>query len=241
MSVSSEKNAGNAIWTNALLSFFASFLFFGVGTALYVYYKNFPAQLDPTFQTDSIFPQFIASQLPLGIAGIVVAGVFAAAQSTISTSMNSISTAFTTDFFRRFNLLKTEKGYFKLARTLTFTFGAIGTLIALLFAAADIKSMWDSFMKVLGLFGGAMCGLFILGIFTKRTNGKGALIGALCGAGGLWWIQQNTRLSFLLYASIGIMICFVIGYMLSFIFPRDRQNIDGLTVFTLNRSKHTQE
>ena len=186
MSVQTTKKASNAIWTNAALSFFASFLFFGVGTGLYVFYKNFPHQFDPTYQTDSVFAQFIAQELPIGIAGIVVAGIFAAAQSTISTSMNSIATTITTDFVRRFKLLKTEKNYLVLARTLTFSVGTIGTIVALFLASADIKSLWDSFIKVLGLFGGSMGGLFILGIFTKKANGTGAVIGALLAFTGLF-------------------------------------------------------
>ncbi|MGI9543760.1 MAG: sodium:solute symporter family transporter, partial [Cyclobacteriaceae bacterium] len=174
MSVSSEKLAAKSIWTNAGLSFFATILFFAVGTALFVFYKKNPVALDPTFQTDAVFPLFIARQLPTGIAGIVIAGIFAAAQSTISTSMNSIATAFTTDFARRFDWVASEKGYLNLARMLTVIFGLLGTGFALLIAYADIKSLWDSFIGILGLFGGAMCGLFMLGIFTTRANGKGA-------------------------------------------------------------------
>jgi Na+/proline symporter len=113
-----------------------------------------PVKLDPTFQIDAIFALFIARELPIGIAGLVVAGIFAAAQSTISTSMNSRSTAIVTDFVRRFNWLKSEKSYLLLARILTFILGCLGTALALLFVASDVKSLWDSFMAILGPFGG---------------------------------------------------------------------------------------
>lgn len=217
MSVKSIKDARKAIWTNAVLSLIATILFFALGTGLYVFYKQFPHQLDPTLQNDSIFPQFISSQLPVGIAGIVIAGVFAAAQSTVSTSMNSISTAFTTDFVQRFNLFKTEKDYLIVARSVTFIAGVLGTGVALMFALSDIKSMWDSFMKVIGLFGGPMSGLFILGMFFKRAHGRGAVLGALSSAAFLIIIQAYTQVSFILYAGIGLVGCVLMGYIFSLI------------------------
>lgn len=221
MSVASEKEAARSIWTNAWLSLFATILFFGLGTALFVFYSKQPAALDPTFQTDAVFPLFIAHQLPAGIAGLVIAGVFAAAQSTISTSMNSIATAITTDFAKRFNLYNKEKSYLRLARILTVLFGVLGTGFALLIAYADIKSLWDSFIGILGLFGGAMCGLFMLGIFTKTANGRGALVGAFGGALCLWLVQQYTDVSVLMYATVGIVATVVIGWVVSWVWNED--------------------
>ena len=171
MSVSDEARARKAIWTNAVAIFPASMLFFGVGTALFVFYSNHPERLDPTFKTDAIFPLFIARELPVGIAGLVVAGIFAAAQSTISTSMNSTATALVTDFVRPYQRAGAKRNYLLLGRVLTVAMGILGTWLAITFATSDIKSLWDQFMKILGLFGGAMCGLFCLGIFTTRTNG----------------------------------------------------------------------
>ena len=220
MSVNSTQKAAKSIWTNAGLSFIATLLFFGLGTALFVFYKQHPTELDPTFQTDAVFPLFIANQLPTGIAGLVVAGIFAAAQSTVSTSMNSISTAITTDFVRRLSLIKHEGSYLKLARVLTIIAGLLGTTFALIIAYADIQSLWDSFMGVLGLFGGAMCGLFMLGMFTKRANGKGALTGAIAGALILWLVQQYTDVSFLLYATVGIVATVVVGWVASRFFVK---------------------
>jgi SSS family transporter len=236
MSVPDMARAKRAIWTNAVAILPASLLFFGVGTALFVFYANFPAKLDPAFKTDAIFPLFIARELPIGIAGLVVAGIFAAAQSTISTSMNSTSTALVTDFVRPLGLVHSERGYLRLGRVLTASMGILGMLLALLFAASDIKSLWDQFMTILGLFGGAMCGLFCLGIFTTRTSGPGAIVGALAGAAGLFFVQQHTDVHLLLYAFVGITICFVCGYLASWVLPRSQKSIEGLTIHTLERS-----
>ena len=151
--------------------------------------------------------------------------------------MNSIATAFTSDFVRRFDLIVSEKGYLIMARILTVIFGLIGTASALIIAYADVKSLWDSFISILGLLGGAMCGLFMLGIFTTKTNGKGALIGAVMGAGCLWMIQQFTDISFLLYASLGISFTYMFGYMASMLFKRDNKSIEGLTIFSIQKTK----
>jgi SSS family solute:Na+ symporter len=240
MAVPDLGSAKKAIWTNAIAVLPASLLFFGVGTALFVFYRQYPALLDPTFKTDAIFPLFIARELPAGIAGLVVAGVFAAAQSTISTSMNSTSTALVTDFIRPFNLIRTERGYLRLARASTFTLGVLGTLLALLFASSDIKSLWDQFMMILGLFGGSMCGLFCLGIFTKQANGGGAIIGALAGAMAVFLVQRYTDIHLLLYAFVGITTCCLCGYLASVVFPNSGKSITGLTIHTLEKTKGSE-
>jgi len=237
MSVANMARAKRAIWTNAVAVLPASLLFFGVGTALFVFYAHNPDQLDPTFKTDAIFPLFIARQLPAGIAGLVVAGIFAAAQSTVSTSMNSMSTALVTDFVRPLQLIQSGRGCLRLGRVLTSTVSVLGMLLALAFASSDIKSLWDQFMKILGLFGGSMCGLFCLGIFTTRTSGTGAIIGAIAGAAGLFFVQQYTNVHLLLYAFVGISICCVCGYLASLVFPRSKKSIEGLTISTLERSE----
>jgi len=233
MSVSDTARAKRAIWTNAVMVFPASVLFFGVGTALFVYYAGNPERLDPTFKTDAIFPLFIAQELPTGISGLVVAGIFAAAQSTISTSMNSTSAALVTDFIRPMQRIKSERTYLRMARVLTAVMGLLGMFLALLFATADILSLWDQFMRVLGLFGGSMCGLFCLGILTTRANGPGAITGALAGAGGLFFVQQYTEVHLLLYAFVGITVCFISGYLASLAFPRATKYVQGLTIYTL--------
>ena len=133
--------------TNAITVFPATLLFFGLGTALFVFYKTHPDCIDPTFQNDAIFPLFISRELPIGIAGIVVAGIFAAAQSTIATSMHSISTVIVTDVFKRFSILSNDRAYLNLARicTLFLVFG-----ILLLCCVAGIKSLWSPSCLFLG-------------------------------------------------------------------------------------------
>lgn len=228
-----ERESRKAIWTNAVLSIPAAFLFFGVGTALYLFYRQHPGLLNPAMQTDAIFPMFIAQQLPVGITGLVVAGLFAAAMSTLDSSINSISTAVVTDFYRRFRAEVTDHHSLVVARWLTVILGAVGIGSALFLASADIKSLWDVFITILGLTGGALAGVFILGIFTRRANGVGTLIGAFSGAAVLYWVQGHTSVHFFLYAAVGIVATVIIGYLASLVIPHKRRSLAGLTIYTL--------
>ena len=83
-----------------------------------------------------------------------------------------------------------------------------------------------------------MCGLFCLGIFTRRANGAGAVVGAICGAAGLYWVQEYTQVHLLLYATVGIVFCIVSGYTASLFFPRTSGSIEGLTIHTVNKIKN---
>jgi Na+/proline symporter len=232
MTTPDVRRAKNSIWTAALLSVPASWLFFFMGTALWGFYKSHPEKLDPTITTDQILPLFIARETPVGFAGLIVAGIFAAAQSTISTSMNSTSTAVVTDFMRPFRLLKTERGYLNWARFLTFSLGTAGTLLGLLFVHPDIKSLFDEFLKVIGLFMGVLGGLFGLGILTRRTSGLAAFAGAAGGAAIVLMVERWTDINGYIYAAIGITGCVLIGYATSFLLPDSDRDLAGLTIYT---------
>jgi SSS family transporter len=237
MTTPDTKRAAKAIWTNAWLCIPASLLFYAIGTGLFAFYKSHPEKLDPTYMTDQIFPLFISHEVPVGIAGLIVAGIFAAAQSTISTSMNSTATTVVTDFLRPFNFMKTERSYLNAARGFTFTFGITGTVLGLMFVSPDIRSLFDQFIKVIGLFMGVLGGLFCLGILTRRANGWGALAGAVVGALVMGLMPVYTQVNGYLYAFIGISTCFIVGYVVSLITPKRQKEICGLTVHTLNRRK----
>ena len=229
------KRAARSIWGAAILAVPASFLFFLLGTGLWAFYKAHPEKLDPTFMTDQIFPLFISHELPVGVAGLLVAGIFAAAQSTISTSMNSTATTVVTDFMRPFRLLRTEQGYLNWARAITLILGTAGTLLALLFVDPQIKSLFDQFIKVIGLFMGVLGGLFGLGVLTRRAHGLAAFLGAVGGATVVFLVERFTQINGYLYAAIGVTSCFLIGYLASLLIPWPSKDLTGLTMYT--RSK----
>ncbi len=233
MTTPSQKLAARSIWTNAALTIPATILFFGIGAGLFAFYKSHPERLDPTMTTDQVFPLFIAREMPIGLAGLIVAGVFAAAQSTVSTSMNSTATTIVTDFFRPLELCRTEAGYLSAARWITFSIGVAGTLIALLFLNDNIKSLFDEFLMVIGVFMGVLGGLFVLGALTKHASGPGALVGALAGAAIMIALWYSRVVSGYLFTTIGITTCFLVGYVASYLLPASQRDLDGLTIYTM--------
>ena len=235
MTTSDQKRAARSIWTNAVMSTLATVLFFGIGTALFGFYRSHPEKLDPTISTDQIFPLFISNEMATGLAGLIVAGIFSAAQSTVSTSMNSTATTLITDFVRPSGFCRDEKGYLKMARWLTLLMGVIGTLLALFFVDPTIKSLFDAFIKVIGLFMGVLGGLFVLGILTRRANATGAMIGAWVGAATMFGLWKFTSVNGYLYTTCGISTCCVVGYLVSLMSGRNDKDLTGLTVFTKTR------
>ena len=234
LTTADEKAAARGIWTNALLTIPASLLFFGVGTALWAFYKTRPELLNPTGTSDDVFPWFIAQQLPAGIAGLVIAGLFAAAMSSLDSSMNSMATAITTDFYRPLVPGASDRHLLAVARWLTLLLGVLGTGSAVLMAVLNSPSMWDQYMKVIGLFGGGLAGLFALGIFTRRTHAAGAIAGFLASAVVLYLVAAHETVHGLLYAAVGITSCVLVGYVASLLIPARRPDLAGLTIFTLS-------
>lgn len=234
MTTDSEKKAARSIWFNAVLAIPSSILFFLIGTALFVFYKAHPEKLDPSQATDSIFPAFIVQNLPAGIAGLVIAGIFAAAQSTVSGSLNSVVTALMTDFYGRFGGKAKGAAELRIARILTTLLGAFATVCALVLAKLNLASLWDAYSGLVGLAASGLAGLFALGIFTKRASGVAALIGAVASIAVLYYVQRHTEVHFFLYAGVGMLTCFVVGLLASIAFP-SKKNVSGLTFGTLQK------
>jgi Na+/proline symporter len=235
MTTSSEKMAARSIWTNAVLTVPATLLFFGIGTALFTFYQSHPERLDPTITTDQVFPLFIAREMPTGIAGLLVAGIFSAAQSTVSTSMNSMATTIVSDFMRPLGFCTSDQKYLTAARMITFAVGVVGTMLGLFFVDPQITSLFDTFIKVVGLFMGVLGGLFLLGVLTRRANSRGAITGALAGAAMMCWLFFGTGVNGYLYIPIGMATCITVGYLASYLSPTT-YDLNGLTVFTIDSS-----
>ena len=221
-----EKEAAKAIWTNALLSVPVSLLFFGVGTALFVYYQQQPANLEPISKIDQIFPHFILYQMPAGLAGLVIAGVFAAAMSSLDSSMHSIATAFTTDFLSKG---RDSDSILRLAKIITMILGVLGTISALYIASQDSKNLWDTLMGYVGLILGTLGGLFTLAIFTNRTASVHAWIGVGVATIVLYLVKFHTDAHPLTIGAVGTVSCFVAGWLASLIIPAPTKDLTGLT------------
>jgi len=229
-----ERGARRAIWTNAVLTVPATLLFFSIGSLLFAFYRAHPQAMDPTLANESaIFPLFIVTQMPLGIAGLVVAAIFAAAMSSLDSSMNSVSAAFTIDFYQRFGKNISQARALGTARIVTVLIGVLSVAFALWMASQpDIKSLWDEFSKYIGLFGGGLGGVFLLGIVTRRASGSGALAGIVVSGILQYFIKQYFPLHPWAYGATGIVSCFVIGYVVSVLVPSRRRDLAGLTLYT---------
>lgn len=237
MTTPDEKTAAKSIWTNAFLSVVASVLFFGLGAALFAFYATNPEKLDPTIKTDQIFPLFIANEMPVGLAGLIVAGIFAAAQSTVSTSMNSTATTLVTDFMKPLKLgNQSDSFYLKWARILTIIMGLLGTAFGLFFLNPEIKSLFDEFIKIVGLILGMLGGIFLLGVLSKRAHATGALIGCLGGTIVVVYIYTQTNVTAYFYPFASVGSCLLIGWIASFIPVKYKQNIEGLTIHSLREN-----
>ncbi len=232
LSTKSDKEAGWSVWTLAAIIIPGSLTFFAIGTALYVFYKGHPDRLNPLLSTDSTFPQFIAAELPVGVTGLVIAGIFAASMSTLSSCINSVATLVSVDFYERYAKNPTPAKSVKLAEWMTFIAGAIGIGTAVILAKIDIQSALDKSFELAYLLGGGFAGCYGLGLFTKRTNWQGAAIGVVASL-ILTFAAWSVKLVHpYFYSIIAISSCMGVGYLASYLFPPPAQSLAGLTVFT---------
>ena len=230
-----EGSARRSIMMNGVMSVFISVAFFAIGAGLYTFFKTHPAELDYTMaKADIIFPFFMMSQLPAGVAGLLIAAIFAATMSTISSNINSVATAFSVDFYKRFVPAASDKRMVNVARYTCIISGLIGMGIALLMATWEILSLLDFFQEILGLLSSGLGGLFLMGIFFPRIGGRSALIGFCCGVAAVFLTKNLTETSFLLYGFIGMAVSVMVAWLCSFVL-REQQNLKGLTWKTLDK------
>jgi len=219
ITVKNQSDSAKGLWLNGLLSIPIALLFFGIGTGLYVFFKTHPDILAVSMtNSDSIFPHYIMCELPAGIAGLLIAAIFAAAMSTLSSNINSASTVLTEDFYAKYAKNPDEKKKLSFARLSGILIGGLGITMALALATFDIVSLWDQFNFFLGLLTSGLGGLFMMGIFTRRIGTKAAFTGFAGSIAVLIICQSYTHISVVLYGFIGLISCFIIGWLSSFIY-----------------------
>lgn len=234
-----EATAAKGIRTGAWMALPSALIFFSIGTALYLFYKQHPEELSPIIpNTDSIFPWYIVTQLPNGVSGLMIAAVFAAAMSSLDSSMNSVATVITTDFHPAFSKLIGKKiQALSFARAITIIVGTGGTALALWMANLGIPSLWDQFNMMIGLFSGGLGGIFLIGILSEKANAQGALIGFIGSALVQILIKYQTDLSIHLYALTGLASAMGFTWMFSRFFPTPKpEKIKKLTLKSILNS-----
>lgn len=228
LTVKNENEAAKSLWINGVITLPGIFLFFGLGTVLYVYYLTNPEKIGAT-HSEELLPYYIVAELPIGIAGVVIAGIFAASMSSLDSSMNSIATAYVTDIHKNFHSDWDDKKNLNLAKLITVIMGIFGTVTAIWIAATEVGFIFDLFQKLLGMIGGCLAGVFILAIFTQRANAYGAIIGTLSGALITFLISYFTEVNGYLYGAIGVISCVAIGYFTSILTPNEGNNNNAFT------------
>ena len=190
----------NAVW---------GILLFLVGTAVWVYYFSRPTEV-AGLPVDQVFPKFILAEFPIGLRGLIVAAVFAAAMSTISSVFNSLATVFVRDFW---SSQDESMGSVRRAQWATLGFGVAATVIAL--NADGFGNILVGAGKIRSFFGGVIVGIFLLGILNKKATGTGAFVGAIIGFLAVSAVSLFTEVSWLWYAAISTVVTYASGSILS--------------------------
>jgi SSS family transporter len=163
--------------------------------------------------TNYIFPSYILRELPGGLAGLVIAVIFAAAMSTLSGEFNSLATASMVDFVKRFGLLKGERHDLLVSRLLTAAWGAFACVIAL--RAGQLGSAIEVVNRFGSYFYGSILGVFGLAVLTPRASARGAFYGLFAGMAAVALVAATTRVHFLWYNVVGAVAVFVVGLLLT--------------------------
>jgi SSS family transporter len=231
LATDSPRAAGRSIWMFAAIMLPGGLIFYGIGTVLFAYYKAHPERLDPLLPIDATFPLFISAELPAGLTGLIIAGIFAAAMGTLSGTINSIATLLSVDFYQKLARNPTEHRIKRFAEWMTVVVGLVGIGLALLLSRYDIHSLLDLTIEMAGLLGGGFAGAYTLGMFTRRANSAGVSIGvatAIVVTMAAWW---NDLVHPYFYLGISIFVCIVVGYFASLLFPAPTRSLAGLTIY----------
>jgi SSS family solute:Na+ symporter len=227
MASKSDKDAQRSALIGGLIYVPVSALFLFIGTALYAYYDtaaSLPIDLQDVTKSDRVLPYFIVNALPAGLSGLLVASIFAAGMSTISTSFNSSATVFLTDYYNKyFKKNASDKEGMKVLYISSAVISILGISIAI--AMINVKSALDAWWKLASIFSGGMLGLFLLGVLSKSKNVIGAILGTIAGILVILWLSLSGMLLgenslgnyFHTYLTIviGTIVIFLIGFLIS--------------------------
>ncbi len=215
---------------NGVVSIFAATVFFLVGTALFVFYQQNPDLLT-TDRRDLVLAAYITYELPAGLTGILLAALFAAAQSTLSTGINSVATSWVLDIQSVLNPAMPMKQQTRIAQFISLGIGILSIVIAIVMAGSDIRSAYQWFNSFIGLALGALAGMFVLGAFCPKANAKGALLGFIVATAVVLYLKYFVpSVSFWSYTLITIVISLVVGNLVSRLTEPDYEAPAGTTV-----------
>ncbi len=208
-----KRDSQKALIFSGIVVLFQFTLFLLIGVMLFSYYKAFP--LTGTLESnDQIFPTFIVQRLPHGVAGLVIAAIFAAAMSNLSGSLNSLASTTVLDFYKPLaGRNATDEQLLKLSRWMTAMWGII--LICIAIVASNIKSVFTAGLTIASIVYGPMLGAFLLGVLTKRATQRGVMTGMAASLIFMLLIWYYTTVAWTWYVLMGTIVCLFVGYFVS--------------------------
>lgn len=216
-----EAQSRLALLSSWVVIFFQFSLFLAIGLILYVFYQQSGQQ--PPTPFDRIYPEFIWRYLPVGVAGLVIAAILAAAMSNLSAALNSLASTTVMDFLRPMEKnRRSEQEYLQLSRWITIGWGAVLFAIALI--SQGIKSVLETGLGIASIIYGALLGVFLLGTLTKRVGETAAMLGMVAGLSVNLFLKFRTDVAFTWYVLFGSAATFAVAYLASFLFPNQRAN-----------------
>ena len=242
----SSKQATRALWISILLLGVVWVLFMTVGVLLWVFYQMHPELLPEAVRAkpDQVLAYFIGHQLPTGVTGLILAGIFAASMSTLSSDLNSLASILAEDFYGKIVKGGSDRQRLVFSRASVLASGVLSIFLAMLLT--KVESIVDAFFTFSAIIAGGMTGMFFLGLFTKRCSRKGLYIGLAVGVTFIAWatltnsesINQSEYawlpkygINILWLGLLGNIVVFVTGYLASRIFSRGYMAEDGLTIY----------
>ncbi len=184
-------------------------MFLLIGVLLWVYYGD--NHLPPPAQNDRIYPEFIWKNLPVGVAGLIIAAILAAAMANLSAALNSLASTTVVDFLRARGKHMTESQSMNIARWATVGWGIV--LLAIAYGARHSTSVLQAGLTIASIPFGALLGVFLLGVLTKRPGEIAAIAGAVSGVAAVVWVRFFTPIAWTWYVLIGTTVTFGVGLL----------------------------
>src|SRR5262249_26682509 len=206
------RESQRALILSGVVVFVQFALFLTIGIMLHAYYATHP--LPAIASNDEIFPAFIVRSLPHGIAGLVIAAIFAAAMSNLSGSLNSLASTTVLDFYVPLTRGRVDDArLLAISRWLTALWGVV--LIAIAVLARRWGSVFTAGLTIASIVYGPMLGAFLLGVLTKQANERGVITGMVVTLALMLAIKLTTTIAWTWYVLIGTAVCFTVGFAVS--------------------------
>jgi SSS family solute:Na+ symporter len=190
----SKREAARSLWLSTGLITLVWILFMTIGALLWSYYELNPTLLPESvrIKPDQVFPYFIASELPPGITGIILAGLIAATMSTLSSDLNSLASVLLEDYYKRWNKNRSDTEYLFLSRLTVLITGILSIFLAM--AMTHIQSMADAAFHFVSIVAGGVMGMYFLGMMTRRTSSGALYIGIGISLIVVLWIYLTSSI-----------------------------------------------